>query len=206
MEALDAAAVEAALSLCEDPAVGGHPLTSPWESQTFKAAEPEANVQESTAPVAPETVPEPVAVQGEMEVLVEETEKTEVSNGVTEETVVTATPDAEQSQDSEVKMEVEREAEGEGGMEEAQEENRTLSPAVKCEGEDWVQPETATPCLDSEDSSASAKDTKVSVTRQQYVTQLKYCCIISPSTHMQIIIRLSYFVIDVLFSLTCRRR
>ncbi|XP_057205350.1 bromodomain-containing protein 8 isoform X4 [Triplophysa rosa] len=160
VEALDAAAVEAALSLCEDPAVGGHPLTSPWESQTFKAAEPEPNVQESAAPVVLETVPDPVGVQGEMEVLVEETEKTEVANGVTEDSVVTAAPDAEQSQDPEVKMEAEREAEGEDGIEEAPEENRTPSPAVKCEGEDWVQPETATPCLDSEDSSASAKDSK----------------------------------------------
>lgn len=158
VEALDAAAVEAALSLCEDPAVGGHPLTSPWESQTFKAAEPEANVQESAVvPVAPEAVPE--LVQGEMEVL-EETEKPEVADGVTEDPAVTA-PDAEQRQDCEVKMEAERE--GEGGMEEAPEENRTPSPAVKCEREDWVQPETVTPCLDSEDSSASAKDAKVHI-------------------------------------------
>uniref|UniRef100_A0A9J8AKS8 Bromodomain-containing protein 8 n=1 Tax=Cyprinus carpio carpio TaxID=630221 RepID=A0A9J8AKS8_CYPCA len=125
VEALDAAAVEAALSLCEDPAVSGHPLTSPWESQNFKAAEPEPIIQLSPAPVFTPSSPDPAG-----------------------------------RQDSEVKTEGEREGEGEGGMEEAQQENRTLSPAVKCEGEDWVQPVTVTPCLDSEDSSASAKDTK----------------------------------------------
>ncbi|XP_056625415.1 bromodomain-containing protein 8 isoform X2 [Triplophysa dalaica] len=158
VEALDAAAVEAALSLCEDSAVGGHSLTSPWESQTFKAAEPEPNIQEIAASGVPETVSDSVGVQGEMEVLVEETEKTEVANGATEDSVVTAAPDAEQSQPPEVKMETD--AEEEGGIEEAPEENRTPSPAVKCEGEDWAQPETAAPCLDSEDSSASAKDSK----------------------------------------------
>ncbi|XP_073710620.1 bromodomain-containing protein 8 isoform X1 [Misgurnus anguillicaudatus] len=159
VEALDAAAVEAALSLCEDPAVGGH-LSSPWESQTFKAGEPEPDVQQNAVPVDPPSDSDPVGVQGEMEVLVEETEKPEVANGVTGDSVVTATPDVEQSQDSEVKMEAEREGEGDVGMEEAPEENRTPSPTVKCEGEDWVQPETATPCLDSEDSSGSAKDAK----------------------------------------------
>lgn len=162
MEALDAAAVEAALSLCEDPAVGGHPLTSPWESQTFKAAEPEPIIQQSPAPVVTQSCPDPAGVQGEeMEVLVEEATEAEVADEVTGDTVVPAAPDTEQSQDSEVKTEGEREGEAEGGMEETQQENRTPSPAVKCEGEDWVQPETVTPCLDSEDSSASAKDTKV---------------------------------------------
>uniref|UniRef100_A0A8C1SK74 Bromodomain-containing protein 8 n=1 Tax=Cyprinus carpio TaxID=7962 RepID=A0A8C1SK74_CYPCA len=160
VEALDAAAVEAALSLCEDPAVSGHPLTSPWESQTFKAAEPEPIVQQSPAPVFTPSSPDPAGVQGEMEVLVEEAAETEAVDEVTGDTVAPAAPDTEQSQDSEVKTEGEREGEGEGGMEEAQQENRTLSPAMKCEGEDWVQPETVTPCLDSEDSSASAKDTK----------------------------------------------
>ncbi|RXN29167.1 bromodomain-containing 8-like isoform X2 [Labeo rohita] len=162
VEALDAAAVEAALSLCEDPAVGGHPLTSPWESQTFKAAEPEPIIQQSPAPVVTQSCPDPAGVQGEeMEVLVEEATEAEVADEVTGDTVVPAAPDTEQSQDSEVKTEGEREGEAEGGMEETQQENRTPSPAVKCEGEDWVQPETVTPCLDSEDSSASAKDTKV---------------------------------------------
>uniref|UniRef100_A0A8C2CE53 Bromodomain-containing protein 8 n=1 Tax=Cyprinus carpio TaxID=7962 RepID=A0A8C2CE53_CYPCA len=160
VEALDAAAVEAALSLCEDPAVSGHPLTSPWESQNFKAAEPEPIIQLSPAPVFTPSSPDPAGVQGDMEVLVEEAAETEAVDEVTGDTVAPAAPDTEQSQDSEVKTEGEREGEGEGGMEEAQQENRTLSPAVKCEGEDWVQPETVTPCLDSEDSSASAKDTK----------------------------------------------
>uniref|UniRef100_A0A672RBU7 Bromodomain-containing protein 8 n=1 Tax=Sinocyclocheilus grahami TaxID=75366 RepID=A0A672RBU7_SINGR len=160
VEALDAAAVEAALSLCEDPAVSGHPLTSPWESQTFKAAEPEPIVQQSPAPTGTQSSPDPVGVQAEMEVLVEETTETEAVDEVTGDTVASAAPVTEQSQDSKVKTEGEREGEGEGGMEEAQQENRTLSPAVKCEGEDWVQPETVTPCLDSEDSSASAKDSK----------------------------------------------
>lgn len=160
MEALDAAAVEAALSLCEDPAVGGHPLTSPWESQSFKADEPEPIVQQSAAPAVTQSDPDPADVQGEMEVLVEEATETEAVDGVTGEAVTPVAPDAGQNQDSEVK--IEREGEGEGGMEEMQQEIRSPSPTVKCEVEDWVQPETVTPCLDSEDSSASAKDTKVS--------------------------------------------
>ncbi|XP_026080935.1 bromodomain-containing protein 8-like isoform X5 [Carassius auratus] len=161
VEVLDAAAVEAALSLCEDPVVGGHSLTSPWESQTFKA-EPEPIVQQSPAPAVPQSCPDPAGVQGEMEVLAEEATETEALDGVTGDTVVPAAPDTEQSQDSEIKIKIEsdRQGEGEGGMEEKQQENRTPILAVKCEGEDWVQPETVTPCLDSEDSSASAKDTK----------------------------------------------
>ncbi|XP_048031805.1 bromodomain-containing protein 8 isoform X4 [Megalobrama amblycephala] len=160
VEALDAAAVEAALSLCEDPAVGGHPLTSPWESQTFKEAEPEPIAQQSASSAVTQSDPDPVGVQEEMEVLVEEATETEAVDEVTGEAVAPVAPDAGQSQDSEVKTEGEREAEGEGGMEETQQENRTPIPTVKCEGEDWVQPETVSPCLDSEDSSASAKDTK----------------------------------------------
>ncbi|XDV37644.1 hypothetical protein PO909_007216 [Leuciscus waleckii] len=158
VEALDAAAVEAALSLCEDPAVGGHPLTSPWESQSFKADEPEPIVQQSAAPAVTQSDPDPADVQGEMEVLEEEATETEAVDGATGEAVTPVAPDAGQSQDCEIK--IEREGEGEGGMEEMQQEIRSPSPAVKCEVEDWVQPETVTPCLDSEDSSASAKDTK----------------------------------------------
>ncbi|XP_067246752.1 bromodomain-containing protein 8 isoform X3 [Chanodichthys erythropterus] len=160
VEALDAAAVEAALSLCEDPAVGGHPLTSPWESQTFKEAEPEPIAQQSASSAVTQSDPDPASVQEEMDILVEEATETEAVDEVTGEAVAPVAPDAGQSQDSEVKTEGEREAEGEGGMEETQQENRTPIPAVKCEGEDWVQPETVSPCLDSEDSSASAKDTK----------------------------------------------
>uniref|UniRef100_A0A8C1KAR6 Bromodomain-containing protein 8 n=1 Tax=Cyprinus carpio TaxID=7962 RepID=A0A8C1KAR6_CYPCA len=160
VEVLDAAAVEAALSLCEDPAVGGHSLTSPWESQSFKAAEPEPIVQQSPTPAVLQSCPDPAGVQGEMEVLLEEATETEAVDEVTGDSVAPAAPDTEQSQDSEVKTEGERQGEEEGGMEEKQQENRTPILAVKCEGEDWVQPETVMPCLDSEDSSASAKDTK----------------------------------------------
>ncbi len=170
VEALDAAAVEAALSLCEDPAVGGHPLTNPWESQTFKATEPEPIVQQSPAPAVTQSCPDLAGVHGEMEVLVEEATETEAVDEVTGDTVAPAAHDTEQNLDSEVKTEDEREGEGEGGMEETLQENRTLSPAVKCEREDWVQPETAMPCLDSEDSSASAKDTKVSANSSKMKT------------------------------------
>lgn len=165
VEALDAAAVEAALSLCEDPAVGGHPLTSPWESQSFKADEPEPIVQQSAAPAVTQSDPDTADVQGEMEALEEEATETEAVGVATGEAVTPVAPDAGQIQDCEVK--IEREGEGEGGMEEMQQEIRSPSPAVKCEVEDWVQPETVTPCLDSEDSSASAKDTKVSAKQQQ---------------------------------------
>ncbi|TRY90116.1 hypothetical protein DNTS_031606, partial [Danionella cerebrum] len=155
VEALDAAAVEAALSLCEDPAVGGHPLTNPWESQTFKPAEPD-----TTVPVVSESDIEPSGVQGEMELLVEDAPIPEaVEDGMDEPVVPAAVLDPVQSQDSEVNTEVEMGGPVESGVEElSQEENRI--PAVKCEVEDWAQPDTVTPSLVSEDSSASTKDTK----------------------------------------------
>lgn len=47
VEALDAAAVEAALSLCEEAVSEGHTLPGPWETQELKPAEPP--VQHSSA-------------------------------------------------------------------------------------------------------------------------------------------------------------
>uniref|UniRef100_A0A8C7DBJ8 Bromodomain-containing protein 8 n=1 Tax=Oncorhynchus kisutch TaxID=8019 RepID=A0A8C7DBJ8_ONCKI len=45
VEALDAAAVEAALSLCEEAVSAGHSLSGPWEAQDLKTSEPGPMVQ-----------------------------------------------------------------------------------------------------------------------------------------------------------------
>lgn len=47
VEALDAAAVEAALSLCEEAVSEGHTLPGPWETQELKASDPAPTVQDS---------------------------------------------------------------------------------------------------------------------------------------------------------------
>uniref|UniRef100_A0A8C7PJF1 Bromodomain-containing protein 8 n=3 Tax=Oncorhynchus TaxID=8016 RepID=A0A8C7PJF1_ONCMY len=45
VEALDAAAVEAALSLCEEAVSAGHSLSGPWEAHDLKSSEPGPTVQ-----------------------------------------------------------------------------------------------------------------------------------------------------------------
>lgn len=63
MEALDAAAVEAALSLCEEAVAGGHTLQGPWEPQGFKSLEaPGPSEPQQQQPITP-TGPSAPSVQ-----------------------------------------------------------------------------------------------------------------------------------------------
>ncbi|KAF5900744.1 bromodomain-containing protein 8 isoform X1, partial [Clarias magur] len=158
VEVLDAAAVEAALSLCEEAVVGGHSLSDPWESQPFKPPEPESRV--FTTPQLGSPSPAPAAIVVES-VMVEEVGQTGVSELPTEEpeSAPPAVPGTAREPET-AGGEEEGEGEEDGAREEEQTENRTPSPSVKCESEEWTQPEAETPCLDSEDSSASGRDPK----------------------------------------------
>ncbi|XP_067103218.1 bromodomain-containing protein 8 isoform X3 [Osmerus mordax] len=157
VEALDAAAVEAALSLCEEAVSGGHSLSGPWESQ--EASEPGATVQadpiqELQDGDTTEANPGGMEPQGQTEAETEQeqpeeeredegVESQEVggTDGVTPSVALDNSPAGNEVTEDEVT--------GEEG---------TLCATVKSEGEEWTQPEP--PCLDSEDSSISGKESK----------------------------------------------
>ncbi|XP_076143691.1 bromodomain-containing protein 8 isoform X2 [Alosa pseudoharengus] len=187
VEALDAAAVEAALSLCEE--AGGHALPSPWEPQAFKPLESGPEPQSSpsaaavVAPVPETSTPGPsgASEEGDQAMEVGVQVQRQIEGGME---VPTEVEDYNQqgAQGQErgadtghvhgavavvanegvaMEMKGEGEGEGEGGVEEGlTEEARAHSPIIKQEQEDWSQPESHAPCLDSEDSSASGKDSK----------------------------------------------
>ncbi|XP_068181969.1 bromodomain-containing protein 8 [Antennarius striatus] len=155
VEALDAAAVEAALSLCEEAVSDGHALPGPWETQELKAAEPTPTAQEPDPTQEPQDVapmsaliPAGIETQNQAETkreepLKENCEGTElpgisITSSVTSEEGVTGSEVTE---------------EGVAGKE-------ATESTVKSEGEEWSQPEPNPPCLDSEDSSVSGKESK----------------------------------------------
>ncbi|KAG7276934.1 hypothetical protein CRUP_010254 [Coryphaenoides rupestris] len=109
VEALDAAAVEEALSLCEEAVSGTHPLPGPWETQGLKESEPGSPIPVPMQECEPQEPPGAMATA--------------------------ALP-------------------GEGTVKEEAE------VVVKSEGEEWSQQEVNPPCLDSEDSSVSGKESK----------------------------------------------
>lgn len=145
MEALDAAAVEAALSLCEETA-SDHALPGPWETQELKPADPAPPpappVQDPTptptppaSPAVPALIPaaptEEVPEQPESkreEELKENNEAAEVTG-------------------SGVSAEVADVPAGSEASEERTAAKETSEVAVKSEGEEWSQPEPNPPCL-----------------------------------------------------------
>uniref|UniRef100_A0A4W5JGT6 Bromodomain-containing protein 8 n=1 Tax=Hucho hucho TaxID=62062 RepID=A0A4W5JGT6_9TELE len=147
VEALDAAAVEAALSLCEEAVSAGHSLSGPWEAHDLKSSEPGPTVQsdptqglQGGAGVNPGGL-EPETESGRGEAMEEKD-----CDGL--ETVGTDVAANDGLAGSEVTEEGVLAVEG------------SLSTAVKTENEEWTQPEPNTPCLDSEDSSGSGKESK----------------------------------------------
>lgn len=184
MEALDAAAVEAALSLCEEAVSEGHTIPGPWETQDLKPSDPTPTVQDSTqepqdmaamsapAPASIETLNQPETKKEQQHVgncEVPEVTGIDVTSSVTSDDGATGSEVAE---------------EGVTGKE-------ATETTVKSEGEEWSQPEPNPPCLggvhththkhtwkscsyiynfsspshfcpsDSEDSSVSGKESKV---------------------------------------------
>ncbi|CDQ99538.1 unnamed protein product [Oncorhynchus mykiss] len=145
VEALDAAAVEAALSLCEEAVSAGHSLSGPWEAHDLKSSEPGPTVQsDPTQGLQGGAGANPGVLEPDTE-----SGRGEAKEGL--ETLGTVAPSVA-ADDSLAGSEVTEEGvftvEG------------SLSTAVKTENEEWTQPEPNTPCLDSEDSSGSGKESK----------------------------------------------
>uniref|UniRef100_A0A667Z931 Bromodomain-containing protein 8 n=1 Tax=Myripristis murdjan TaxID=586833 RepID=A0A667Z931_9TELE len=155
VEALDAAAVEAALSLCEEAVSGGHPLPGPWETQELKTSEPAPTVpdpeplqetQDTTATPAP--TPAGLETQSQPETKREEQLK---GNCEAPEVAGSDVTSSVTSDDGATGSEVTEEGTvGKEGTE----------GTVKSEVEEWSHPEPNPPCLDSEDSSVSGKESK----------------------------------------------
>lgn len=142
VEALDAAAVEAALSLCEEAVSEGHTLPGPWETQELKASDPAPTVQDSEPTQEPQDVaamsaliPAGVEPQNQPEIKREEQLK---GNCEGPEVVGSDVTSSVTSDDGATGIEVTEE--GAVGKEAAE-------ATVKSEGEEWSQPEPNPPCL-----------------------------------------------------------
>ncbi|KAM6923841.1 bromodomain-containing protein 8 isoform 1-T1 [Xenentodon cancila] len=154
VEALDAAAVEAALSFCEEAVSEGHTLPGPWETQELKPSDPTPTVQDSNSiqesqDVAPMVAPAPDSLETHNhpddkreEQFKRNGDGAEVTGNVTSSIC---------SDDGAMGSEV---TEDRATVKECGE------MTVKSEGEEWIQPEPNPPCLDSEDSSVSGKECK----------------------------------------------
>ncbi|CAB1325082.1 unnamed protein product [Coregonus sp. 'balchen'] len=148
-------AVEAALSLCEEAVSAGHSLSGPWEAQDLKASEPGPTVQSDPTQglqAGAGANPGGLEPQTETERGRGEAEEGNGKDCEGQETVQTDVAPSVVADDGLAGSEVTEEGVlGEEGA---------LSTAVKTENEEWTQPEPNTPCLDSEDSSGSGKESK----------------------------------------------
>ncbi|KAM8733620.1 bromodomain-containing protein 8 isoform 1-T1 [Acanthopagrus schlegelii] len=155
VEALDAAAVEAALSLCEEAVSEGHTLPGPWETQELKASDPAPTVQDSDptqetqdVPTMSTLIPPSIETQNQPEAKREEQIKGNCEGPeVTGSDITSPVTSDDGATGSEV-------------MEEGTTGKEATEAVVKSEGEEWSQPEPNPPCLDSEDSSVSGKESK----------------------------------------------
>uniref|UniRef100_A0A8C9TY70 Bromodomain-containing protein 8 n=1 Tax=Scleropages formosus TaxID=113540 RepID=A0A8C9TY70_SCLFO len=167
-EALDAAAVEAALCLCEE-AAAAHALAEPWESEAFKAIESTpidpAVSAEHTTPVSTSVGPSPALRATEAET--ELPEDTSGEPGPEEEAVLStsletdasaclesapllpADPDGAQSQNmiSTQNLGLQPDTQDCVVVQEGQEDGGTPSHTVKIEVEEWTQQEPDAPCV-----------------------------------------------------------
>lgn len=142
MEALDAAAVEAALSLCEEAVSEGHTLPGPWETQELKTSDPAPTVQDSDPTQEPQDV---AAMSALIPANIEtqnppETKREEQLKGNCEGPEVTGSDvtSSVTSDDGATGSEVAEE--GTAGKE-------ATEATVKSEAEEWSQPEPNPPCL-----------------------------------------------------------
>ncbi|XP_029297181.1 bromodomain-containing protein 8 [Cottoperca gobio] len=154
VEALDAAAVEAALSLCEDAGSEGHTLPGPWETQELKASDPAPTASASDHTQEPQDVaamsdliPAGIETQHQPDIKREQLKGHCEGPEATGSDVTSSVTSDEGATGSEVTEE------GALGKE-------ATEATVKSEGEEWSQPEPNPPCLDSEDSSVSGKESK----------------------------------------------
>lgn len=140
--ALDAAAVEAALSLCEEAVSEGHTLPGPWETQELKASEPTPTIQESAPPQTPQDMvatlaPTPASQETQNQ---PDTNREEPLKGNYEGPEVTGSDvtSSVTSDDGVAASEV---------AEEGPVVKEVTEGTVKSEGEEWSQPEPNPPCL-----------------------------------------------------------
>ncbi|XP_019739574.1 bromodomain-containing protein 8 isoform X1 [Hippocampus comes] len=155
VEALDAAAVEAALSLCEEAVSEGHTLPGPWETQELKESDSTSTAQASehiqeACDVAALSVPTPVSPHGQNQPETTSTEEQVKGNcepAVTENDITLCGAS-------------EYVAAGGDDTEERNGGKVDTNLVVKSEVEEWNQPEVNPPCLDSEDSSVSGRESK----------------------------------------------
>ncbi|XP_029925185.1 bromodomain-containing protein 8 isoform X2 [Myripristis murdjan] len=170
-EALDAAAVEAALSLCEE---NGHALSSAWDAGPFKPHE--------SNPVVPTGVPHPSSLHSS---LVGKTEVLEIQGGTSaplsspcnsQDNCLSAFPvglrglpptslsscGSRISEHSQTGAPPQPEAIGETGEEVHQESQISLDVTIKCESENWAQQRPDKPHGDSvlEDSPLTERHPK----------------------------------------------
>lgn len=141
VEALDAAAVEAALSLCEEAVSEGHTLPGPWETQELKPSDPTPIDLDSNPTQEPQdgaTVLAPTSDNMETQNLFgAKTEQIEISSEgpeVTGSDVNSSVASDDGATGSEI-------PEGGAAVKEAAE------ATVKSEEEEWGQPEPNPPCL-----------------------------------------------------------
>lgn len=142
VEALDAAAVEAALSLCEEAVSEGHTLPGPWETQELKVSESTPVVQESDPTPEPQDVAAmstliPAGVDTQNQPEAKREEQLEGSGEGPEGMGSDVTPSVT-SDDCAAGIEV---------TEEGPVEKEVPEATVKSEGEEWSQPEPNPPCL-----------------------------------------------------------
>ncbi|XP_071313271.1 bromodomain-containing protein 8 isoform X2 [Trachinotus anak] len=155
VEALDAAAVEAALSLCEEAVSDGHTLPGPWETQELKASDPTPTVQDPNPTQEPQDVTAmsaPTLASTETKTQ-PETKREEQIKGNCDGPEVTGSDVTSSVTSDDGATGIEVTEEGAAGKE-------ATEATVKSEAEEWSQPEPNPPCLDSEDSSVSGKESK----------------------------------------------
>lgn len=143
MEALDAAAVEAALSLCEE-AVSGHSLPGPWETQELKPSDPPpAPTVDSSDPTQESR--EAAAMSSLMPAGSDAQSQAEAKR----EEPLKGNCEAAEATGSDVASSVKSEDAAAGGeaAEEATAGKESAEATVKTEGEEWSQPEPNPPCL-----------------------------------------------------------
>ncbi|XP_054648713.1 bromodomain-containing protein 8 isoform X2 [Dunckerocampus dactyliophorus] len=155
VEALDAAAVEAALSLCEEAVSEGHTLPGPWETQELKESDQTSTVEDpdhiqDPCDVTSLSIPTPVGVETQSQPETPNTE--EQAKGNCDESVA--------EKDVSLCGTSDDFAVGDDVTEEGTAEKEDINAVVKSEADEWNQPEANPPCLDSEDSSVSGKESK----------------------------------------------
>ncbi|XP_036378886.1 bromodomain-containing protein 8 isoform X2 [Megalops cyprinoides] len=161
-EVLDAAAVEAALSLCEE-AADGHALSGPWEAGPFKPPEPGPAAPPGSAGVSAHCGLEKKKELPEEKGVALGPASLDSTAGHPHHTPVPA-PSATLDHAHGLGARLEPDTQGGASREEEHREGSPASPriSIKCENEEWTQTGADTPCADSvmEDGSSSGKHSK----------------------------------------------